>query len=223
MLFPQMLDLLAQQVASPVQFVKGLNTLYDAGARVFVEVGPKKALQGFAEEVLGERGDVVSLFTNHPKVGDIPAFNQALCATVCGGTGPRADRSGGSRFPSETCAVAIRNCHPSERRQTNTAGGTAQPLVTAPSSPSNGNRYNELGRLFAEALERAGWQIHQGEKPATDQSPGGASRERLWVCPEPSTSSTMATSNASCAAINSSAPSRRASARTCSTSTSGAW
>ena len=56
-----MLDILAQQVASPVQFVKGLRTLYDAGARVFVEVGPKKALQGFAEDVLGDRGDVVSL------------------------------------------------------------------------------------------------------------------------------------------------------------------
>ncbi len=84
---PQMLDLLAQQVASPVQFVKGLNTLYDAGARVFVEVGPKKALQGFAEEVLGGRGDVVSLFTNHPKFGDIPAFNQALCALYAAGLG----------------------------------------------------------------------------------------------------------------------------------------
>ncbi len=84
---PQMLDLLAQQVASPVQFVKGLQTLYEAGARVFVEVGPKKALQGFAEEVLGDRGDVVSLFTNHPKVGDIPSFNQALCGLYAAGLG----------------------------------------------------------------------------------------------------------------------------------------
>ena len=84
---PQMLDLLAQQVASPVQFVKGLTTLYDAGARVFVEVGPKKALQGFAEDVLGDRGDVVSLFTNHPKVGDIAAFNQALCGLYAAGLG----------------------------------------------------------------------------------------------------------------------------------------
>ena len=71
----------------PVQFVKGLQTLYDAGARVFVEVGPKKALQGFAEEVLGDRGDVVSLFTNHPKVGDIPSFNQALCGLYAAGLG----------------------------------------------------------------------------------------------------------------------------------------
>ncbi|HXX13903.1 MAG TPA: type I polyketide synthase, partial [Candidatus Eremiobacteraceae bacterium] len=31
---PQMLDILAQQVASPVQFIKGLQTLYDAGARI---------------------------------------------------------------------------------------------------------------------------------------------------------------------------------------------
>ncbi len=84
---PQMLDLLALQVASPVQFVKGLNTLYNAGARVFIEVGPKKALQGFAEEVLGERGDIISVFTNHPKVGDIPSFNQALCALYAAGLG----------------------------------------------------------------------------------------------------------------------------------------
>ena len=40
---PKMIDLLAQQVAAPVQFVKGLRNLYNAGARVFVEVGPKKA------------------------------------------------------------------------------------------------------------------------------------------------------------------------------------
>ncbi|MCP4420447.1 MAG: ACP S-malonyltransferase, partial [Chloroflexi bacterium] len=41
---PEIIDLLSQQVASPVQFVKGLKTLYKEGARVFVEVGPKRAL-----------------------------------------------------------------------------------------------------------------------------------------------------------------------------------
>ena len=64
----KMLDILARQVASPVQFVKGLRTLYEHGARVFVEVGPKRALQGFAADVLGDDG-VVSLATNHPKAG----------------------------------------------------------------------------------------------------------------------------------------------------------
>jgi len=84
---PQMLDILARQMASPVQFVKGLETLYAAGARVFVEVGPKKALQGFAEDVLGGRGDVLSLFTNHPKFGDTVSFNQALCGLYAAGLG----------------------------------------------------------------------------------------------------------------------------------------
>ena len=112
-----MLELLAQQVASPVQFVKGLNTLYDAGARIFVEVGPKKALQGFAEEVLGNRGDVVSLFTNHPKFGDIPAFNQALCGLYAAGLGYGR--------PDVAVDIPVRPAPSvaSERDQTNAGGG----------------------------------------------------------------------------------------------------
>jgi acyl transferase domain-containing protein/NAD(P)-dependent dehydrogenase (short-subunit alcohol dehydrogenase family)/acyl carrier protein len=88
---PRMLDILGQQIASPVQFVKGLHMLYAAGARIFVEVGPKKALQGFADDVLGDRPDVVSLFTNHPKYGDIAAFNQALCGLYAAGVGQGHD------------------------------------------------------------------------------------------------------------------------------------
>jgi acyl transferase domain-containing protein/NAD(P)-dependent dehydrogenase (short-subunit alcohol dehydrogenase family)/acyl carrier protein len=84
---PQMLDILAKQIAAPVQFINGLRTLYNAGARVFVEVGPKKALQGFAEDVLGGHGDVFSLFTNHPKSGDLASFNQALCGLYAAGLG----------------------------------------------------------------------------------------------------------------------------------------
>ncbi|MBZ5646941.1 MAG: SDR family oxidoreductase [Acidobacteriia bacterium] len=83
---PQMLDILARQVASPVQFVKGLRTLYEAGARIFVETGPKRALQGFVDDVLGERDDVMSLFTNHPK-RDLESFNQALCGLYAAGLG----------------------------------------------------------------------------------------------------------------------------------------
>ena len=82
-----MLDILARQIASPVQFVKGLRTLYEAGARVFVEVGPKKALHGFVEDLLGGHSDVVALFTNHPKFEDAVAFNQALCGLYAVGLG----------------------------------------------------------------------------------------------------------------------------------------
>ena len=88
-----MLEILARQIASPVQFIQGLRTLYEAGARVFVEVGPKKALHGFVEDVLGSRPDVLALFTNHPKLEDATAFNQALCGLYASGLGAsRAER-----------------------------------------------------------------------------------------------------------------------------------
>ncbi len=200
---PQMMDLLAQQVASPVQFVKGLNTLYDAGARVFVEVGPKKALQGFAEEVLGGRGDVISLFTNHPKFGDIPAFNQALCALYAAGLGRGvadvAIEIPAKPVPSQSViATPANDAKPTPQAATAAAAVRAPALpaltraaisapvneakpkllvatpptdVTLPASRSNGNGYDELGRLFAETLQRAGWQINHGEKSFLDQSP----------------------------------------------------
>jgi acyl transferase domain-containing protein/acyl carrier protein len=90
---PRMVDILARQVAAPVQFVKGLKTLYEAGARVFIETGPKKALHGFVDSVLGDRPDVLPLFTNHPKVGDVVAFNQALCGLYAAGLGQGAGES----------------------------------------------------------------------------------------------------------------------------------
>ncbi len=145
---PRMLDLLAQQVASPVQFVKGLQTLYDAGARVFVEVGPKKALQGFAEEVLGDRGDVVSLFTNHPKVGDIPSFNQALCALYASGLGGGSIES---RIEVTAVPTTPANIHTQEPKQLGSVTQSREPISTnaATSSPASGNgdRYAQLGHL----------------------------------------------------------------------------
>ena len=85
----EMVDILGKQCAAPVQFVKGIRTLYDAGARVFVETGPKKALHGFVEDVLGDRDDAIAFFTNHPKIGDIASFNQALCGLYAAGFGER--------------------------------------------------------------------------------------------------------------------------------------
>jgi acyl transferase domain-containing protein/NAD(P)-dependent dehydrogenase (short-subunit alcohol dehydrogenase family)/acyl carrier protein len=159
----QMLDILAKQVAAPVQFVKGLRTLYEAGARVFVEVGPKKALQGFAEDVLGEHGDVVPLFTNHPKNGDIAAFNQALCGLYAGGLG-----RGVTEVTTKSVVTA-----PPVSAQEEKAVPVAKTSSTAsasmqPAAPLTTDRYVELGRLFADTLER-GWQIWQGknDRPAT--------------------------------------------------------
>ena len=43
---------------------------------------------------------------------------------------------------------------------------TAPASFTPPSLPVNGNGYSEIGRLFAETLERAGWQLnHDQNRP----------------------------------------------------------
>ncbi len=141
---PKMLDILTRQVASPVQFVKGLRTLYAAGARVFVEVGPKKALQGFAEDVLKEHNDVVSLFTNHPKIGDIAAFNQALCALYAAGLG----RGIADAVPAQT----------------------SEAIPVTPSKPLKEDRYSELGHMFADVLER-GWKVYHGSNGGSADVP----------------------------------------------------
>ena len=80
-------DILELQIASPVQWVKGLETLYREGCRIFIECGPKKALKGFVDDVLGSKPDVVALFTNHPKTGEVASFNQALCGLLAAGLG----------------------------------------------------------------------------------------------------------------------------------------
>jgi acyl transferase domain-containing protein len=136
----QMLDILGRQVASPVQFVKGLGTLYNAGARVFVEVGPKRALQGFAEDVLGAaHDDVLTLFTNHPKNGDIPSFNAALCGMYASGLGFPARRAGHSPAARRVTAEATEITSP-------TAAGAVM---------SDERRYAELGRLVVDLIDRS--------------------------------------------------------------------
>ncbi|MGZ4128342.1 MAG: type I polyketide synthase, partial [Actinomycetota bacterium] len=165
---PQMLDILSAQVASPVQFAKGLRTLYEAGARVFVEVGPKKALAVFADDVLGDHADVLPLFTNHPKIGDIPSFNQALCGLYAAGLGVATTQ------PSQTDP---RQTQPSQTEPSQTEPSPraeAQPATAEGArAPTNG----KLEALFAEFLERAR-QI--SDRKATEQ-PGENERPDVVV------------------------------------------
>ena len=157
---PEMLDILAKQVASPVQFVKGLNTLHAAGARVFIELGPKKALHGFAEDVLGTHEDVLSLFTNHPKFGDLVSFNQALCGLYAAGLGSAEETQIKVSTPVAVSPIPAEfaNAPVSIKEGTDEA------------SPQNGNNYAELGRFFADVLER-GWQIYQRREPSPKLAP----------------------------------------------------
>ena len=79
------LDILASQVASPVQFIKGMKTLYENGVRIFIEAGPKRVLNALASDNLKGKDDVTILATNHPRKGGKASFNEALCGLYAAG------------------------------------------------------------------------------------------------------------------------------------------
>ena len=85
---PAILEKLAPQMASSVEWTKQIETMYDAGGRVFVEVGPKRALTMFAMQILEDRPHV-PVMTNHPKQGGIASLLTAIGALALAGRPPQ--------------------------------------------------------------------------------------------------------------------------------------
>ncbi|HEX7501233.1 MAG TPA: acyltransferase domain-containing protein, partial [Polyangia bacterium] len=149
---------LADQMASSVQFVKGIETCYREGARVFLEVGPKRALQALAESDLEDKHDVLCLSTNHPKRGGVRSFHDAMCGLYAAGV-PRPEQL--SRIP-ELRAAAEGARIPSEN--TTSANGASIVMSTdrtRPSATAGQTDYESLGRLFARFLDE-GMALYKG-------------------------------------------------------------
>jgi acyl transferase domain-containing protein len=158
-------DMLAKQIASPVQWVKGLQTLYAEGVRTFVEVGPKKALKGFTDDVLGAKPDVISLFTNHPKTGAIQSFNQALCGLYAAGYGRPAARAADVRpiasnraaigVPAAAAPAPARASAPLASGPGEVGGGYNVSASTPAQAPASQASLDALAQLLAQVLHGA--------------------------------------------------------------------
>jgi malonyl CoA-acyl carrier protein transacylase len=168
-LVAEIIEILSKQVASPVQFVKGLKTLYDEGARVFVEVGPKRALTGFVEDVLGgKESDILSLSTNHQKNGDIISFNRALCGLYAAGHGIGIMDAKPLTRPEKKEHILAPPPQPVAAYQSPPKPAAPKPLPKPPThinAPISGDRYQQLGHLFAEFMEK-GMSIYSGQQPS---------------------------------------------------------
>jgi acyl transferase domain-containing protein len=134
-LYPQTIegikDILELQIASPVQWVKGLEAMYAEGVRMFVEVGPKRALKGFVDDVLSSKPDVWSLLTNHPKTGEIESFNQALCGLYAAGYGIEALEGSTNGVPANGSIAAAVQPAPVAPVQVKESAPMAQPTLDA--------------------------------------------------------------------------------------------
>ncbi|MBT7988107.1 MAG: acyltransferase domain-containing protein [Euryarchaeota archaeon] len=78
------LDKLAPQMASSVEWTSQIEKMYNSGARVFIEVGPKRALTMFATQIL-EGKPHLPIMTNHPKQGGIASFLGAMAGLYLAG------------------------------------------------------------------------------------------------------------------------------------------
>ncbi|MGB3217465.1 MAG: beta-ketoacyl synthase N-terminal-like domain-containing protein, partial [Anaerolineae bacterium] len=157
-------DLLELQIASPVQWIKGLETLYAAGVRTFVEVGAKKALKGLVDDVLGSKPDVVSLFTNHPKTGELPSFNQALCGLYAAGYGLTASQPAWEIKPPPSQAAAAPST-PTPASSVSAIAAPSAPVAAAtmpaeqdfamPNLPSlpPAQAFQMMGQMFAQMMQ----------------------------------------------------------------------
>ena len=185
---PAIIELLARQIASPVQFVDGLETLYNEGVRVFVEVGPRKVLASFAEEYLGDKEDAVALATNNPKTGPEASFGAALAYLYSIGRGqPRKDPPGPAptiavprsvQAAPETVASMSKPIPEVVRDVGRAASPTLLPApltelapssrvaIAAPRTAVDTGTTMELGKLFADFLER-GLRVYQGGAPTS--------------------------------------------------------
>jgi acyl transferase domain-containing protein/NAD(P)H-dependent flavin oxidoreductase YrpB (nitropropane dioxygenase family) len=73
----QVRSALCEQIVKPVRFADQVQAMYDAGARVFVEVGPGRILTGLVDKILAGQ-DVQAIATNESGRGDLYSFLSAL-------------------------------------------------------------------------------------------------------------------------------------------------
>ncbi|MCC9168417.1 type I polyketide synthase [Pontibacter harenae] len=74
-----------EHMLSTVQFQKQIEKMYEAGARVFVEVGPKNILSKLVKSTL-KSGDYITIsLNNHPKQDSAMLYQQALAQLLVAG------------------------------------------------------------------------------------------------------------------------------------------
>ena len=75
-------DELAAQVCAPVRFAEQIESMYAAGARVFVEAGPGQVLTGLVGAILGDRPHVAVACDGTP---GLPGFLSAIATLASAG------------------------------------------------------------------------------------------------------------------------------------------
>ena len=79
-----LIDQLTDHIVQPVKFAQQLRAMYDAGARIFVEVGPGSALTGMVKSTLKDV-DVLAVATDSSGKDGLSGFLDALACLLANG------------------------------------------------------------------------------------------------------------------------------------------
>ena len=84
-------EILRDHIVRPVDFVGEIESMYEDGARVFVEVGPKAVLTGLTDQILGER-EHVAVSIDRPGRPGLLSLLHCLAALAVEGVPVRLER-----------------------------------------------------------------------------------------------------------------------------------
>ena len=103
------IDILAKQIASPVEWTTQIQHLYTHGARIFIECGPKRALTSFSSLIL-KRDPHIAIATNSPKRDEVTAFHDALAYLLALGIIPpqNIDTTKSTKFMTSSAGEILR-------------------------------------------------------------------------------------------------------------------
>ena len=83
--------ILGEHLVEPVEFVREVEAMYEAGARIFVEVGPRSVLSGLVGRILGDRPHVCAPLDQSSRPG-LAVFLNGLAALAAEGVPLRVER-----------------------------------------------------------------------------------------------------------------------------------
>jgi acyl transferase domain-containing protein/NAD(P)H-dependent flavin oxidoreductase YrpB (nitropropane dioxygenase family)/NAD(P)-dependent dehydrogenase (short-subunit alcohol dehydrogenase family) len=122
--------LLADHLTSPVRFADEVEAMYEAGARVFVEVGPRNVLTGLTRQILGDRPHV-AIATDSPARSGLVQIQLALAELAAHGVPIDAGRLFRGRSVRSLDLRALKqetHTEPVAPTTWLTGGGSARPL-----------------------------------------------------------------------------------------------
>ncbi|HJR52740.1 MAG TPA: SDR family NAD(P)-dependent oxidoreductase, partial [Gemmatimonadota bacterium] len=107
------IELLTGQIARPVRFVEQIEAMYEAGARIFVEVGPGRIQTRLVERILGDRPHV-ALATSVKGEGALEWLVRALARLAASGVAidPRGLFAGRTSATFDLDGAAARELSP---------------------------------------------------------------------------------------------------------------